>query len=109
MGIDAVVSGTSLIAGIIEQQAFMDEISTMIPVGEGRINLCQVAINHTAPAAGKLIHELSLPKRVIIACVMRGEKTIVPRGDTRILSGDILVLISSDKHEQAAVKELTGR
>jgi trk system potassium uptake protein TrkA len=81
----------------------------MIPVGEGRINLTQVTINYTSPAAGKQLHELNLPKQVIIGCIMRGEKTIVPRGDTRILSGDILVLISSDRHEQAAVRELTGR
>jgi trk system potassium uptake protein TrkA len=109
MGIDAVVCDTSVIAGIIEQQAFMDEITTMIPVGEGRINLSQVTINYTAPAAGRQLRELNLPKQVIIGCIMRGEKTIVPRGDTRILSGDILVLISSDRHEQAAVRELTGR
>lgn len=38
-----------------------------------------------------------------------GIKSMIPRGDTRVLAGDMLVLISSDKQEMAAIKELTGQ
>jgi len=50
-----------------------------------------------------------LPKDVIIGCVLRGEESMIPRGDTRILAGDVLILISTDEHEKVAVRELTGR
>ena len=109
MGIDSVVCAITAIAGIIEQQAFLDEMATLVPVGNGRIKIAQVPISQTAPAVGKKLWELSLPKDVIIGCMLRGDKSMVPRGDTRILSGDILVLISTDEHETAAVRELTGR
>ena len=39
MGIDRVVCAISAITGIIEQQAFMDEISRTIPLSEGRIQI----------------------------------------------------------------------
>jgi trk system potassium uptake protein TrkA len=52
---------------------------------------------------------INLPKQVIIGCVLRGDAAMVPRGDTRILAGDVLVLISSEKQEMAPIKELTGR
>jgi len=109
MGIDSVVCAITAIAGIIEQQAFLDEMATLVPVGNGRIKIAQVPISQSAPAVGKKLWELSLPKDVIIGCMMRGDKSMVPRGDTRILSGDVLVLISTDEHETAAVRELTGR
>ena len=109
MGIDSVVCAITAIAGIIEQQAFLDEKATLVPVGNGRIKIAQVPISQSAPAVGKKLWELSLPKDVIIGCMMRGDKSMVPRGDTRILSGDVLVLISTDEHETAAVRELTGR
>jgi trk system potassium uptake protein TrkA len=109
MGIDSVVCAVTAIAGIIEQQAFLDEMATLVPVGDGRIRIAQVPISQTSPAVGKKLWELSLPKDVIIGCMLRGDKSMVPRGDTRILSGDILVLISTDEHEVAAVRELTGR
>ena len=109
MGIDSVVCAITAIAGIIEQQAFLDEMATLVPVGNGRIKIAQVPISQTAPAVGKKLWELSLPKDVIIGCMLRGDKSMVPRGDTRILSGDVVVLISTDEHETAAVRELTGR
>jgi len=109
MGIDSVVCAISAIAGIIEQQAFLDEMATLVPVGEGRIRIAQVPISQTAPAVDKKLWKLSLPKEVTIGCVLRGDKSMIPRGDTRILAGDILVIISSDEHEMTALKELTGR
>lgn len=34
MGIDSVVCAINVVAGIIEQQAFMDEMATRIPAGK---------------------------------------------------------------------------
>ncbi len=109
MEIDSVVCAITAITGIIEQQAFVDKIATLVPIGEGRVSIAEVPIPGTAPAVGKKLWEINLPKQVIIGCILRGDTTMVPRGDTRILAGDMLVLISSDKQEMAAIKELTGR
>ncbi len=109
MGIDSVVCAVNAIANIIEQQAFLKGITAFIPIGEGRISIAEVPIQGTAPVIGKKLWEIDLPKEVIIGCILRGEKSMIPRGDTRILAGDMLVLISSDNQEVAAIKELTGR
>ena len=109
MGIDSVVCAITAITGIIEQQAFVDKITTLIPIGEGRVNIAEVPIPGTSPAVGKKLWEINLPKEVIVGCILRGDSTMVPRGDTRILAGDMPVLISSDKQEMAAIQELTGR
>lgn len=109
MGIDSVVCAVSAIASIIEQHAFLDEIATLFPIGEGRIKIAQIHIPATAPVINKKLSEINLPKQVIVGCILRGEQSMVPRGDTRIHAGDILVLISSDQYEMAAVQELTGR
>ncbi|MCL1894555.1 MAG: NAD-binding protein [Holophagaceae bacterium] len=109
MGIDSVVCTVTAIAGIIQQQAFLDEITTLASVGNGSINVTQIPVSHSAPAVEKKLRELRLPKEVIIGCLLRGNKSMVPRGDTRIHAGDVLVLISTEEHEMAAVRELTGR
>lgn len=108
MGIDSVVCAISTISGIIEQHALLDEMSTLIPIGEGKVNIVQVQITGTSPAVDKKIWELSLPKQVIIGCILRGQENLVPRGDTRLFAGDNLILIASDHHEMEAIRELTG-
>jgi trk system potassium uptake protein TrkA len=109
MGIDSVVCSINTITGIIEQQAFMDEIATVIPIGQGNLSIAEVPIPQNSPVVEKKIWEISLPKEVIIGCILRGENSMVPRGDTRLLAGDILVLISSKENQISAIKELTGR
>lgn len=109
MGVDSVVCAVSVITGIIEQQAFLEGIATRIPVGEGRIRIAEVPIPGTAPVVGKRIWEINLPKEAIIGCILRGDRGIIPRGDTAIRAGDMLVLISASNQEMEAVKELTGR
>lgn len=109
MGIDSAVCAISAITGIIEQQAIMDKIATMVPIGEGRVSIAEVPIPASAPVVGQKLWEINLPKQVIIGCILRGDSAMVPRGDTRILAGDMLVLISSDQQEMAAIRELTGR
>lgn len=109
MGIDSVVCAISAVTSIIEQQAFVDEMENIVPIGESRIQIAEVPITGSAPVVGKKIWEIDLPKEVIIGCILRSNTAMIPRGDTRILAGDVLVLISSSGQEIAAVKGLTGR
>lgn len=109
MGIDSVVCAISAVTSIIEQQAFMEQMANTIPIGEGRVKIAEVPVPAAAPVIGKKLWEINLPKEVIIGCILRGDQTMIPRGDTRILAGDVLVLISGNGQELAAVKELTGK
>lgn len=109
MGIDSVVCAITAITNIIEHQAFLDEIATIIPVANGSISISEVLITATSPVIGKKLWEIDLPKEVIIGSILRNEKSIIPRGDTQIISGDLLVLISSEKQEVKAIKVLTGK
>lgn len=109
MGIDSVVCAINVVAGIIEQQAFMDEMATRIPLGTGKVGITEVYINQTAPAAEKKIWELDLPRDAIIGCILRGEESMIPRGDNRIFPGDTLVVISTAQQEKEVIRKLTGR
>ena len=86
----------------------MEEMASVIPIGEGRAQIIETPITAADPAVQKQVWEINLPKEVIIGCILRGDKTLIPRGDTRIMAGDILVLISGDNKESAALKELKG-
>lgn len=109
MGIDSVVCAITAVTSIIEQQTFVDKMENVIPIGEGRVQIAEIPILGNAPVVGKKLWEINLPKEVIIGCVLRGDTTMIPRGDTKILAGDMLVLISGSGQELAAIKELTGR
>lgn len=109
MGVDSVVCAITAVTGIIQQQAFIDEMTNIIPVGKGRVQIVEVQIPSQSPVAGKKLWEITLPKEVIIGCILRSDATLIPRGDTRILAGDTLVVITGNGQEMDAVQALTGR
>lgn len=109
MGVDFVACYSNIITNILEQQAFMDDMATVLPLGEGNICIAEVRIGDLAPSIGKKVWELNLPKEVIIGCILRGEYNLVPRGETLILSGDVVILISSKEHQVDAIRVMTGR
>ena len=107
MGIDRVVCALNMITNIMEENALMDEMMKMIPLEEGRLHIAETAILHHSALIGKKLWELNLPKEIIIGCILRGDQSLIPRGDTSIKEGDILLMITSDKQKLNAVKELT--
>lgn len=95
-GIDVVVSPISLITSIIEQETFMDEILKIIPVDNGRLKITEISISKDSYAINKKIRDINFEKDMIISCILRGSKIIIPNGDTSIFYGDILVILSSN-------------
>ena len=64
-------------------------------------------------AAGNAIKDILWPKGLLIVGIQRGEKEILPKGDTVILPGDYLIILFSEntdqdmeKHIRAKVEEL---
>jgi len=58
--------------------------------------LLEVPVEYGSDVAGKMISEVEWPKGMLIVGIHRGAKEIVPRGITRILNGDYLIILSSE-------------
>ncbi len=109
MGVDSVVCAVSAVTGIIQQQAFIDEMTNVLPFGTGRVQIMEVRIQDESPAAGKKLWEMALPNEGIVGCILRGDTTLIPKGNTRILAGDTLVVITGSGQESEMIRALTGR
>lgn len=109
MGIDSVVCAISAITNIIEQQAIVDEITTVIPVENGRVNIIELKVTKGMPVINKTLANIKMPEESIIGYILRGENGIVPRGNTEILEGDTLLCICSNQSKRSVAKEITGK
>lgn len=109
MGVDSVVCAITAISNIIEQHVLLNDIATVMPLGEGKIQVIQVNIPPTAPVIDKRLWEIDLPQEVIVGCVLRGNQSMIPRGNTRIAANDNLILIVTNEYKEAAVHKLTGQ
>lgn len=108
MGISIAFSATKVIASIIEQQAHFDDITTLMPLAKGRLNITDVRLDDNSPAVGKTLQELELTEGSLVACIIRDDEVIVPRGGTRLLTEDHLILISQPEHQEQDLAMLCG-
>ena len=108
MGVDRVVCAISTVTSIIQQQAFVDDMVNVLPIGHGAVQIAEVNIPKDSAAAGKRLMDINLPDEAVVGCILRRDHTIIPRGDTVINGGDNLVVIASTEHEMEAIKILTA-
>jgi voltage-gated potassium channel len=57
-----------------------------------KINLKEIVLLEKNPWNGKLIRDLDLSRQTMIVMVKRGNRTIIPKGSTRLQAGDKLLL-----------------
>ena len=58
--------------------------------------MLEVPVEFGSDVAGKMIREVGWPQGVLVVGIHRGEKKIVPKGSTKILQGDYLIILSSE-------------
>jgi H+/Cl- antiporter ClcA len=61
-----------------------------------------------SPTAGKMICEMQWPQGSLIVGIRRGAKEFVPQGNTKILPGDYLVILSSQGNEEDIRNHMTN-
>jgi len=107
LGVSA-FSTTRIIGSLIEQRTAWEGITNLMPVVEGRVNVTEVQLEASAPAAGKSLKDLPLPDNSLVAVVLRDGTPMVPRGNTSLQAGDRLVLITLPENHGTVLRVLTG-
>lgn len=100
LGIQTVFSVTRIIGSMLEQETRFEDVMALMPLAKGRINLTDVRLPRDSSVIGQTLAELTLPGRSLVACIIRGEEVIVPRGSTILQANDHLVLVSNPEDQQ---------
>ena len=108
LGISNVVSITRIVSGLIEEQTGVEEITNLIAVGQGRVNITELTLAEDCPVLDRPLAEIPLPADSLVGCILRDEEAIVPHGGTTLAAGDRVVLITVPATHGIAVKVLTG-
>lgn len=109
LGVDIVVSTANTIFSIIEKKISIEEISNIINIEEQKASIVEILIKEKNSIVGLSVVDLNLPKGSLIGCILRKEKAIIPRGDTKIETFDKLVVIMLDDVKNEVLSLLRDR
>jgi trk system potassium uptake protein TrkA len=107
-GVDVAVSTPHLLTALVEEAVSVGTLVRLLSFEGGRASLIEVTLAGESPAADREIVDLGLPRDSTIVAIVRNDHVVVPRGDSRLLAGDeVLVLVTADSIDDVR-KILTG-
>jgi trk system potassium uptake protein TrkA len=107
LGVSA-FSTTHIIGSLIEERASFDQITCLLPIGAGRVNITEIVLDKASPVVGQVLKDIALPENSLVAVVIRDDHAIVPRGGNELMADDRLVLITMPENHGPVMKVFTG-
>ncbi len=101
LGVDSTVSSTAIIQQVIERELPTVRIKTLLSLQAGAFQILEYPLDGASPAVGRTVREIDLPHQSNLIAILRGTTTVVPRGDTTLNDGDLVVaLVNTEKEAQ---------
>jgi trk system potassium uptake protein TrkA len=99
LGVDSTVSSTAIIQQVIERELPTVRIKTLLSLQDGAFQILEYPVDENSPAAGHLLRDIDLPPESNLIAILRGNTTVVPRGETMLNEGDIVVALVNTEQE----------
>lgn len=101
-GLDSIVSPKEIVAMQLARyvrglsaSADSSSVETLYRLVDGKVEVLEFQVNVNSLCVGIPLRELRLRENVLISALIRGSKTILPDGDTKILPGDHAIIVTS--------------
>jgi trk system potassium uptake protein TrkA len=110
LGINLTVSGTGIIADLVEREMAVGKIRTLLTFHHGDMSILEVDLTPTSPAAGKNVADLAphMPPESVLVAVIRGDQVVFPRGFTPLKAGDTVMALVHIEAAPTLQKVLLG-
>jgi trk system potassium uptake protein TrkA len=108
LGVQPSVSATDLILRLIEHEVPSYGLVHLLDLRDEQLEIIEVEVPAGAPAAGRMVSEVTLPEGSLIISVLRGGTGFVPKGDTVIEAGDEVLLVLDPGLEEAITAQFAA-
>ncbi|HSB12240.1 MAG TPA: NAD-binding protein, partial [Blastocatellia bacterium] len=108
LGVDSTVSSTSIIQQVIERELPTVRIKTLLSLQSGAFQILEYPLDGASPAVGRTVRDVNLPHESNLIAILRGNTTVVPRGDTIFKDGDVIVALVNTENEAQLRLALLG-
>jgi len=108
LGIHNVVCTRMATSNSIIRFIMRENVRSVTMLEEGKAEMVEVEVSPNAPAVGRRIQESGFPRESIVATIVRDDSVIIPRGEDRIMGGDIAIVFTHPKNIVKITNILAG-
>ncbi|MCM8804775.1 MAG: TrkA family potassium uptake protein [Candidatus Omnitrophica bacterium] len=109
LGVDVAISGTSLIAKIIEEEVNWEDFVTLFTFKRGKLSIIRIDLPENSPVVNKKISEIIFPEDSVVVAVMREDDLLIPKSDFIFKGNDEVIAITRVENEVLLLNTLIGK
>lgn len=87
--------------GVEAERPAWAPVAEALPIDEVDADIVEVVVTPDLPIAGQRLSRVPLEPGMLLASIVRGDRILVPRGDTTIEQGDLLLVVVEDLEQSA--------
>jgi trk system potassium uptake protein TrkA len=97
-----------LLTALVEEAVSVGSLVRLLQFERGNAHLVEVTLAEASPAAGSSLVDLQFPRDATVVAVVRGDRLVVPRGDTVLNAGDEVMVLVTGEAERSVQQLLVG-
>lgn len=97
LGVNVAVSSGSILSAMVEQEGTINDLSSLLNKDQDKLKLLRITVNDNSSAVNKKLNEIDLPLEAVLVAILRGNDSLVPRGNTKILEKDIILALTKSE------------
>ena len=102
------ISAPYATSAMVENYLDRPIMADLFQIEGGLANLIDVEVPENGLVVDKEIQEIDIPDQCVVAAIIRDDKFVVPRGKTKILKNDHVVVVGPSDSIQDAHKVFSG-
>lgn len=108
LGVNVAVSSSSILAALVEQEMTIQDLSVILNKNHDKIELVRIPVNERCDLVNKKLREIDLPLESVLVTILRGDESLVPRGDSIIKENDLLVALTRREYKEELMNMFNG-
>ncbi|MCM8785103.1 MAG: NAD-binding protein [Candidatus Omnitrophica bacterium] len=108
LGVDVAISGTSLLAKVIEEEVNWEDFVTLFTFKRGKLSILRIDLPENSPVINKKLKEITLPEDSVIVAIIREDEFIIPKDDFIFNENDEVIATTKVENETILLNTLIG-
>lgn len=94
LGVNVAVSSGSILSAMVEHEVTLSDLSSLLSKDQDKLKLVRITVDENSKIVNKKLKDIDLPLESVLVTILRGEDSLVPRGNTRIKGRDIILALT---------------
>lgn len=104
LGVNVAVSSAAILSALVDQEVTISEMEKLLNKDQDKLKMVRIQVSNSASVANMKIKEIDLPLESVLVTILRGDEPIVPRGNTRIIGGDMILALTRPELKEELLK-----